>query len=344
MTTIRFAPLRVLSAAPLALLIAGAANSAASAHVSLANAEAVPGSHYKAVLQVPHGCDGEATTSVRVQIPEGVVGVKPMPKPGWTLTTTRGAYAKAYDNHGRSVSEGVKEVVWSGGSLADEHFDEFIFSGLIAVDGSQVKQLYFPTVQTCAKGEAAWTEIPSGQQTSRDLKKPAPALRLVSNTMVAQASGHDHAAASSEGADTVKVGDLTVALPWTRATPSGAKVAGGYLAVTNNGKASDTFVGGSSDIAGRVEIHEMAMEGGVMKMRPLNAGIEIKPGQTVELKPGGLHMMFLDLKRQLKQGETVKASLKFEKAGSVDVTFKVGAVGGSSSPSGASSSSSHHQH
>lgn len=339
MTTIRSAHLRALTVAPLALFIAGVANSAASAHVSLANPEAVAGSYYKAVLQVPHGCDGEATTSVRVQIPEGVVGVKPMPKPGWTLTTKQGAYAKAYNNHGRSVSEGVKEVVWSGGNLADEHFDEFTFSTLIAVDGAEVKQLYFPTVQTCVKGETAWTEIPSGQQTSRDLKKPAPALRIASNSTVAQA--HDHGAEAA-GVDTVKVGDLTVALPWTRATPSGAKVAGGYLTVTNNGKASDTFVGGSSDIAGRVEIHEMAMEGGVMKMRPLDAGIEIKPGQTVELKPGGLHMMFLDLKRQLKQGETVKASLKFEKAGSVDVTFKVGAVGGSSSPSGASSPSSHH--
>ena len=92
--------------------------------------EAAPNSSYKAVLQVPHGCDGEATTAIRVQIPEGVIAVKPMPKAGWTLTTTRGTYAKPYENHGRTVNEGVKEIVWSGGSLADEHFDEFTFSAI----------------------------------------------------------------------------------------------------------------------------------------------------------------------------------------------------------------------
>lgn len=323
---------RVLKAAPLAVLLVGSAGSAAHAHVTLANAEAAPASHYKAVLRVPHGCDGEATTTVRVQIPEGAIGVKPMPKPGWTLTTTRGAYAKAYDNHGRSVNEGVKEIVWSGGNLSDDHFDEFIFSAQIAVDGTQVKALYFPTVQTCTKGEVAWTEIPAAQQSARDLKTPAPALKIAAATSVAQAGSGQHDHAAMAGADTFKVGDLTIASPWTRATPGGAKVAGGYLSVTNNGKTSDAFVGGTSDIAGRVEIHEMAMEGGVMKMRPLTAGVEIKPGQTVELKPGGYHMMFMDLKRQLKEGDTVKAALRFEKAGTVDVTFKVGSIGGSSSP------------
>jgi uncharacterized protein YcnI/copper(I)-binding protein len=338
MTLVRSTRARAFAVAPLAILLSGTAGSAAFAHVTFANPEAAPGRYYKAVLQVPHGCEGAATTAVRVQIPEGVVGVKPMPKPGWTLTTTRGSYAKAYENHGRSVSEGVKEIVWSGGNLSDDNFDEFTFQALIAADGAEAKQLYFPTVQTCTKGEAAWTEIPTGQQSSHDLKKPAPALRLVSATTVAQAAPqHDHAAMA--GADEMKVGDLVIATPWTRATPGGAKVAGGYLTITNKGSASDTFVGGTSDIAGRIEIHEMAMEGGVMKMRPLNAGLEIKPGQTVELKPGGFHMMFLDLKRQLKQGETVKASLKFEKAGTADVTFNVGAVGGSSSPQ-----SQHHHH
>jgi copper(I)-binding protein len=153
-------------------------------------------------------------------------------------------------------------------------------------------------------------------------------------TMVAQVGGQDHqqGASTAASADTFKVGDITVASPWTRATPGGAKVAGGYLKVTNNGAAADKLVGGATDISGRVEIHEMAMSGGVMQMRPLNEGLELKAGQAVELKPGGYHMMFLDLKRQLKEGETVKATLQFEKAGKVDVTFRVGPVGGASAP------------
>ena len=125
--------------------------------------------------------------------PEGVIGVRPMPKAGWTLTTTRGAYAKPYENHGRTVSEGVKEIVWSGGSLADDHFDEFTFAATIATDGGAAKAVYFPTVQQCAKGEAAWTEIPAAGQSARDLKKPAPAVRISAKTTVAQAGGgHDH--------------------------------------------------------------------------------------------------------------------------------------------------------
>jgi hypothetical protein len=311
--------------------ITAIATSSAEAHVSLATKETAANSSYKAVLQVPHGCDGEATVAVRVQIPEGVIGVKPMPKAGWTLTTTKGPYAKPYDSHGRSFSDGVKEIVWSGGNLSDDYFDEFVFQATIATDGGAAKIVYFPTSQQCVKGEAAWTEIPAAGQSVRDLKKPAPAVRI-SATTVAQAGGHDHGASAAASSDTFKVGDITVASPWTRATPGGAKVAGGYLNISNNGAAADKLVGGATDIAGRVEVHEMSMNNGVMQMRPLDAGLELKAGQTVELKPGGHHVMFLDLKRQLKEGDTVNATLQFEKAGKVDVTFKVGPVGGASAP------------
>jgi periplasmic copper chaperone A len=325
---------RPLSALALAAFFAAFSIPGAEAHVSLVTKEAAPNSSYKAVLQVPHGCDGEATNSVRVQIPEGVIAVKPMPKAGWTLTTTRGAYAKAYENHGRTVAEGVKEIVWSGGNLSDDHFDEFTFTAVIATDGGAAKAVYFPTVQQCAKGEAAWIEIPTAQQSSRDLKKPAPSLRISANAALAQAGGghHHHGAGAAAGADTFKVGDITIDAPWTRATPGGAKVAGGYLKITNNGAVADKLLSGTTEIAGRVEIHEMSMSGGVMRMRPLDAGLEIKPGQSVELTPGGYHVMFMDLKRQLKQGEIVKAKLQFEKAGAIEVTFKVGAIGGASSP------------
>lgn len=125
----------------------------------------------------------------------------------------------------------------------------------------------------------------------------------------------------------VKAGDLVITQPWSRATPSGAKVAGGYLTVENKGKTADRLVGGSADIAGRIEIHEMAMDGGIMKMRELDKGLAIEPGKTVKLAPGGNHIMMMDLKGPLKQGDKVPVTLQFEKAGKVNVSLDVQGVG-----------------
>ncbi|KQZ01368.1 hypothetical protein ASD45_11295 [Pseudolabrys sp. Root1462] len=118
-------------------------------------------------------------------------------------------------------------------------------------------------------------------------------------------------------------GSLKIEQPWARATPKGAPVGGGYFTVTNNGSAPDRLVGGSVPVSSGFEIHEMAMDNGVMKMRMLSNGIEIKPGATLTFKPGGYHLMFTGLKDQLKQGETFKGTLQFEKAGKVDVEFSV---------------------
>ena len=128
-------------------------------------------------------------------------------------------------------------------------------------------------------------------------------------------------------AEDVKAGDLVITQAWSRQTPSGAKVAGAYLTIENKGTAPDRLVGGSGDVAGRFEIHEMAMEGGVMKMRPLDKGVVIDPGKTVKLAPGGNHLMLLDLKSPLKQGEKVPVTLQFEKAGKVNVSLDVQGVG-----------------
>ena len=100
----------------------------ASAHITLETKQATIGSSYKAVFAVPHGCAGSATVKVRVQIPEGVIAVKPMPKPGWNVEAIKGKYAADYDYHGTKLSEGVKEVVWSGGKLPDDNYDEFVVS------------------------------------------------------------------------------------------------------------------------------------------------------------------------------------------------------------------------
>lgn len=116
-------------------------------------------------------------------------------------------------------------------------------------------------------------------------------------------------------------------MPWTRATPPGAKVAGGYLTIENKASAADRLIGGSFEAASVVEVHEMAMDGGVMKMRALDKGVSLAAGGSTELKPGGYHLMFIDLKRPLKEGETVKGELVFEKAGKMPVNFKVMSIG-----------------
>ena len=133
--------------------------------------------------------------------------------------------------------------------------------------------------------------------------------------------------AHAEDATSYKVGALQITQPWSRATPKGAEVAGAYFKITNTGTTPDRLVGGSSPVAGRFEIHEMSMDNGVMKMRPVPNGLEIKPGESVELKPGAYHVMMLDLKQPLNKGDHVKATLKFEKAGPVDIEYNVVGVG-----------------
>ena len=136
--------------------------------------------------------------------------------------------------------------------------------------------------------------------------------------------------ASATQAGDYKVGALEVASPWSRATPKGATVAAGYMKITNTGTEPDRLVSGATPVAGGFMVHEMTMDNGVMKMRPLTSGLEIKPGATVELKPGSLHIMMTDLKQPIQRGKPFKATLKFEKAGSVDVDFAVEAAGATS--------------
>jgi uncharacterized protein YcnI len=152
---------------------------AAFAHITLETQEAAVGSTYKAVLRVPHGCDGKATIAVRVQIPEGVIGVKPMPKPGWTLQVKNGKYEKSYQLYGEAVTSGVKEVDWSGGSLPDEFYDEFVFRGTLAADLPVGQKIYFPVVQECDGATTCWIEIPAAGQDEDALEDPAPGLNLL---------------------------------------------------------------------------------------------------------------------------------------------------------------------
>jgi copper(I)-binding protein len=172
-----------------------------------------------------------------------------------------------------------------------------------------------PIVQTCGTQVLNWTGVPTAGQTSHDLKQPAAGLTFV---------------AAEDVPRTFHAGALTIDQPWSRATPKGAPVAGGYLRVTNSGATPDRLVGASFALAGKGEVHEMSMDSGVMRMKQV-PGIEIPPGASVELKPGGYHLMFLNLKDQVAEGARIKGTLVFEKAGTVDVDFQVRAMNAGSS-------------
>lgn len=149
----------------------------AFAHVTLEQQQAVAGATAKVTFRVPHGCAGAPMTTFKVLIPDGVTGVKPMPKAGWQLRTVKAKLdAPIAGDHGASITEVVREVIWSGGNLPDDFYDEFVLRGSMPVDAGTI---YFPAVQECAKAAERWIEVPAAGQGSGDLKMPAPRLQIV---------------------------------------------------------------------------------------------------------------------------------------------------------------------
>jgi copper(I)-binding protein len=128
-------------------------------------------------------------------------------------------------------------------------------------------------------------------------------------------------------AENYTVGAIEISNPWARATPKGAPVGGAYMTITNKGTEADRLIGGASPAAAKLEVHQMSMDNGVMSMRPAPGGLEIKPGQMVVLGPGSFHLMLLGLKQPLTQGERLKATLEFAKAGKLDVEYVVESIG-----------------
>ena len=156
--------------------IALAAASNAQAHIVLEQKSAPAASYYKATFMVGHGCAGSATKAIEITIPEGVVNIKPMPKPGWELATKVEKLAKPYELHGKTFTEGVTQVTWTGGPLADANYDEFVLlTRLPDVPG----KAWFKIVQTCEQGETRWEEIPAEGKTTRDYKSPAAMLEIL---------------------------------------------------------------------------------------------------------------------------------------------------------------------
>jgi len=161
------------------------------AHVTLEEPAAMANTGYKAVLRVTHGCEGSATHTVRVQIPPGFLGTKPIPKPGWKLELQRVKLAEPYDSHGRKIDETVSEVIWRAQSpeafLADAHYDEFVLRGQTPAKPGVI---WFKVQQVCEKGELNWAEVPSTGSSTKGLKAPAARLEVLPG--LGGGAGHQH--------------------------------------------------------------------------------------------------------------------------------------------------------
>ncbi|MDB5731839.1 MAG: hypothetical protein JWQ03_1734 [Variovorax sp.] len=291
----------------LCALLAGA--NVSFSHVSLPPGGAAAGSDYEAVLRVGHACQGaSATTGITVRLPEGFTFTSAQPRAGWALATT------------------AREVAWKAESpqaaLADKAQAEFVVRGRLT---DQPGPLWFKVLQACSgEGGVAtsvdWAQVPVPGAT----EKPAfPAARL--DVLPA-------------GVAPVDVRDA-----WVRPAVPGQSGTGGFMKL--NAPSGTRLVGVSSPVAGVAQVHEMKMDGDTMRMRALKNGLELPARQTVELKPGGAHLMLMDLKQPITQGATVPMTLRFEDArgvkSSLELKVPVGAPAGEGAPAAAGQA---HQH
>jgi periplasmic copper chaperone A len=287
-----------------ALLIFSPAH--ANAQVALSQSSFEAGVNFAAFFKVERGCGTAPTTALRVQIPEGVSVVQLPEKLGWTMNT-------------EWAGPRVTAVTWQG-RLESAQPDQF---GLLVKLPAKPGPLYFAAVQRCGAQEIRWTDVPPASTAH-----PAPKLTLVA------APAADHANHSSP---------IMVMQPWARATPPGAPTAAAYLTIMNRGTEPDVLVGGSSPQADRVEFHLTTNDNGVMKMRPATSGITVPAGGMVELKPdGGYHVMLAGLKAPLRSGTMLPVTLRFAKAGSIEVVFAVEPIGARGPSAGAATEHNHH--
>ena len=340
-------PTRVLAAALLSTVSTAVLVTSANAHATFEQATAQAGSTYRAVLRVPHGCDGEPTIAVRLELPEGFINAKPMPKPGWELAVEEAAFEKNYDYHDEAVSSGPVAIVWSGGELADAYYDEFVVRGTLA--GFEAGETAtFRAVQDCPSGaQAIWEgmDAPSVRILAAAGGGGHAHHRATDASMGAadtamDHSGHGHsghgdmaagdAKATNAAGASATVGDIAIEAAWTRQSPPGARAGGGYATITNTGTEPDRLIGGSAPFSERFEVHEMSVTDGVMRMSEIDGGLEIGPGETVTLRPGGFHLMFMGLTEPPVEGTSVPVTLFFERAGTVTLDLPVAAIGATS--------------
>jgi len=279
---------------------------AALAHVTLPPGGATVGSDYNAAFRVGHACEGaKATTGLAVRLPKGFVLSDAQARKGWKLDVQK--------------STGDGEVRWTAetpqDALPGSERTEFVLRG--KVPGTP-GPLWFKVLQTCDVGSVDWAEVPASGNSTAGLKSPAAKLEVV-----------------AQGVATVDVRD-----GWVRPSVPGQSGTGAFMKLA--APTGTKLVGISTPAAGVAEVHEMKMEGDTMKMRELTGGLDLPAGQTVELKPGGYHVMMMDLKGPLAKGTTVPMTLKFEDAKGVKTALELKLPVGA--PEGADAGGAAHQH
>ena len=243
-----------------------------SAHVSLKQPIAEVGSAYQAVLGLSHGCNGAATTAVAVRIPTGFDAARPLPKPGWNVATEGGT---------ATWTAATKEA-----ALPDSQRGEFTLAGNLPPAPGP---MWFKVMQSCGQVSVDWSQTPAEGSSTAGLKSPAGLLQVLSPRDYAQAQAVPKVEAA-----------------WMRSSVPGQQGTGAFMKIT--AAQAMQLVGVSTPVAGTAEVHEMKMDGDVMRMRAVSK-LDLPAGQTVELKPGGYHVMLMDLKQPLVPGSTVPLTL-----------------------------------
>jgi periplasmic copper chaperone A len=285
---------------PVSLLVAAFA---ANAHVSLDPARAEAGTFYRGILRVAHGCDGAPTTSVDVVLPPGTQRARASAKSGWQLVET------------------THEIVWTaarGQALAAHDKGEFPLEfQLPATPGP----LWLKVLQRCQGGSMNWVDVPAQGTSTEGMKTPAVLLQVLS---------HDEFAAAQS--------QPVVDGAWARASVPGQQVSGAYMRIT--AKEPTQLVAVSTPVAGKAEVHEMKMDGEVMRMRPAGP-VELPVGRAFELKPGGFHVMLQDLKKPLEPGSSVPLTLVFRNARGVESRMDLRVPVSAQPPQGSAAAADH---
>jgi len=272
-------------------------SSSVHAHAVLVDPTAQAGSNYKGAIRIGHGCEGAATTGIRIFIPAGFEGAKPQPKSGWNVSSKKAKLAQPYVSHGKTITEDVVELEWKANTkeaaLPDGSFDEFAFMSKLP---EKTGAVWLRVLQTCEKGQNDWAEIPAAGTSTKGMKMPAALLTI-----------------KTEGSSNVAVANanVTISDSWVRPTVAGQKATGAFMKIT--AKENSKLLSVSSPIAGVAEVHEMKMEKDVMKMAAI-ASLDLPAGKAVELKPGSYHIMLMDLKSPVEKGAKLPLTLRFQDA------------------------------
>lgn len=285
------------------ILFAGAGTS--FAHVTLPPGGATAGSDYEAAFRVGHACEGaNSTTGITVRLPKGFALSDAQARKGWTLDVR-----KATGSH---VGDDAGEVRWTAetpqSALPTKERAEFLVRGKLP---AKPGVLWFKVLQTCDTGNADWAQVPATGTSTEGLASPAARLDVL-----------------APGVAAVDVRDA-----WIRASVPGQSGTGAFMKLTAPSGAR--LVGASTPAAGVAEVHEMKMDGDTMRMRAAGP-VELPARQTVELKPGGYHLMLMDLKQPLSNGATVPVTLRFEdaKGQKTALELNVPVLAGAAAPAG----------